>query len=105
MADNIQVALVFYSIFEQLDLPGSGLMDERDIQKYYEPTGPPQHLPSMWAKVSNVPVLSSVQLMPLFLLGNATLMIPYELRKYQRNRFPYGSTDTAQELGRRGSNM
>jgi hypothetical protein len=35
--DDIPVALVFYSTFEQLlDLPGSGPMDKRDVQKYYE---------------------------------------------------------------------
>jgi hypothetical protein len=34
--DDIQVALVFYSIFEQLDLPCSGPMDKRDVQKYYK---------------------------------------------------------------------
>ncbi len=34
--DNIQVALVLYSTFEQLDLPGSGPMDKLDVQKYYE---------------------------------------------------------------------
>jgi hypothetical protein len=34
--DDIQVALVFYSTFEQLDLPGSGPMDKQNIQKYYE---------------------------------------------------------------------
>ncbi len=33
--DDIQVALVIYSTFEQLDLPGSGPMDKRDVQKYY----------------------------------------------------------------------
>jgi hypothetical protein len=51
--------------------------------------------------------------MPLFLLmiGNTTLAISYELRKYQRtsSRFPYSCTDsdTAQESGRslRGSNV
>ena len=39
--DDIQVALVFYSTFEQLDLPGSGPMDKRDVQKYYKPTPTP----------------------------------------------------------------
>jgi hypothetical protein len=34
--DDIQVALVLYSTFEQLDLPGSGPMDKLDVQKYYE---------------------------------------------------------------------
>jgi hypothetical protein len=33
--DDIQVALVFYSTFQQLDLPGSGPMDRQDVQKYY----------------------------------------------------------------------
>jgi hypothetical protein len=34
--DDIQVALVFYSTFEQLDLPCSGPVDKRDVQMYYE---------------------------------------------------------------------
>ena len=34
--DNIQVALVFYSTFKQLDLPSSGPMDKGDVQKYNE---------------------------------------------------------------------
>ena len=98
--DDIQVALVFYSTFEQQDLPGSGRMDKRDVQDYYEPTP----TPTLYVgQVSNA--LSRVQLMPLFLLGNATPTIPYELRKYQRNRFPYGRTDTAQESCRRGCNV
>jgi hypothetical protein len=29
--DDIQVALVFYSTFKQLGLPGSGPMDKRDM--------------------------------------------------------------------------
>jgi hypothetical protein len=39
--DKIQVALVFYSTFGQLDLPGSGPVDRRDVQKYYKPTQTP----------------------------------------------------------------
>jgi len=98
--DDIQVALVFYSTFEQLDLPGSGSMGKHDVQKYYEPTP----TPTLYVgQVCNV--LGRVPSMPLFLLGNATPTIPYELRKYQRNLFSYCSTDTAQESGRRGSNV
>jgi hypothetical protein len=75
-------------------------MDTRDVQKYYEPTKTPTFYVG---QVSNV--LGRVPLMPLFLLGNATPTIPYKLRKYQRNRFPYGRTNTAQESCRRGSNV
>jgi hypothetical protein len=102
--DEIQVALVFYSTFEQLDLPGSGPMDKWDVQKYYEPTPATTFYVTIYVgQVFNV--LGRVQLMPLFLLGNATPTIPYELRKHQCNLFPYGCTDTAQESGRRGSNV
>jgi hypothetical protein len=34
--DNILVALVFYSTFEQLDLPSSGSMEGLDVHKYYD---------------------------------------------------------------------
>jgi hypothetical protein len=36
--DYIQVVLVFYSTFDQVDLPSSGPMDWRDVHKYCEPT-------------------------------------------------------------------
>ncbi len=75
-------------------------MDKSDIQEYYKPTQTPK---LCVGQVSYV--LGRVQLMPLFLLGNTTPTIPYELRKYQRNQFPYCSTDTARESGSRGSNV
>jgi hypothetical protein len=82
----------------------SGPMDKWDVQKYHKPTPATTFYVTIYVgQVFNV--LGRVQLMPLFLLGNATPTIPYELRKHQRNLFPYGCTDTAQESGRRGSNV
>jgi hypothetical protein len=56
---------VFYSTFEQLDLPGcSGPRERRDVQKHFEPTP----TPTLYVgRVSNV--LGRVPLMPLFLKG------------------------------------
>ena len=45
--DDIRVALVFYSTFENLDLPGSGPMGKLDVPKYYYTH---QRPPSTWAK-------------------------------------------------------
>jgi hypothetical protein len=45
--DDIQFALVFYSNFEQLDVPCSGPMDKLDVQKYYEPNTYPLRGPSL----------------------------------------------------------
>jgi hypothetical protein len=55
-------------------------MDKWDVQKHYEPTPTPT---LYMGQVSNV--LGRVPLMPLFLLGNTSPTIPYELRVYQRN--------------------
>jgi hypothetical protein len=54
-------------------------------------------------QVSNV--LGRVPLIPLFFPQQRYAKDPYELRKHQRNQFPYCSTDTAQESGSRGSNV
>jgi hypothetical protein len=87
-----------------LDLPDSGPMDQamdrRDVQEHYEPAP----TPTLYVgQASNVP--GRVPSMPLFLLGNATPTIAHELREHQRNRVPHGRTDTAQESGRRGSDV
>ena len=39
--DDIQVQLMFYSTFEVLDLPGSGLMETRHVVKLCEPSPTP----------------------------------------------------------------
>ena len=43
--------------------------------------------------------------MPLFLLGNPTLIIPHQLRQHWRSTFPYGLADAADASGKKGSNF
>ena len=70
--DDIQVQLTFYSTFEVLDLPCSGLMEmeTRCIVKLYTPS--PTHI-LFEGPVSNV--LGLVPLTLLFLSGNSTQTI------------------------------
>ena len=50
-------------------------------------------------------VLGRVPLMPLFLHDNSTPTILHQLRKHQHSKFPYGSADTSDKSGRKGSNV
>jgi hypothetical protein len=68
--NDIQVALVFYSTFEQLDLPCSG--PSRTSWMFRSIRSPT--LTRYVGQVSNV--LGRVPLMPLFLLCNATERAP-----------------------------
>ena len=65
--DDIQEDLVLFSTFENLDLPGSGLMEARGVRKFYEPSQTPILYVGL---ISNV--LGRVPLMPFFLHGNST---------------------------------
>ena len=37
--------------------------------------------------------------------GNATSTFPYKYRQHQQAKFPYGSTDSSNAAGRKGSNV
>ena len=99
-ADDIRADLVFFSTFEDLDLPGSGPMQARGVRKMYEPSPTPI---LYVGPVSNV--LGRVPLMPLFLRGNSTLTIPHQLRHLQRSRFAHGCADALDGSGKKGSNV
>jgi hypothetical protein len=98
--DDIRVDLMFFSTFEDLDLPGSGPMESKGIRKFYDPSPTPI---LYVGPISNV--LGRVPLMPLFLHGNSTPTIPHQLRHLQRSKFPYGCADASGESGRKGSNV
>ena len=98
--DDIRVDLMFFSTFEDLDLPGSGPMESKGIRKFYDPSPTPI---LYVGPISNV--LGRVPLMPLFLHGNSTPTIPHQLRHLQRSKFPHGCADASDESGRKGSNV
>ena len=98
--DDIQVQLVFDSTFEPMVLPMGSPMDAMGVQKLYVPSPTPILYVGLAANV-----LGRVPLMPLFLLGNYTPIIPHQLRQHRSARFPHGLADAADELGRKGSNL
>ncbi len=68
--------------------------------KLYEPT------PTPCLYVANVQnIVGRVPLMPLFLAGNSTPIIPHIFSKRKDSGFPYGCADAAATDGRRGSNV
>ena len=85
--------LVFFSTFEELQLPARGPMDHATT-KLYEPSPTPI---LFVAPLNNV--LGRVPLFPLFLDGNATPTIPHHLRHLKARAFQHGVTDTAKPEG------
>ncbi len=93
-------SLVFFSTFEELDLPIKGPMEVAGVTKLCEqsPT------PCLYvAPTRNL--VGRAPLIPLFLAGNSTLTIPHMFSKRKDSGFPYGCADTAAADGRRGSNV
>ncbi len=92
--------LVFFSSFEELQLPIHVLMEDAGVIKLYYPSP----IPCLYvAPVINV--LGRVPLIPLFLAGNSTPTILHKFSKHKGSAFPMGSADTADAHGRRGSNV
>ena len=92
--NDIQVQLVFCSIFVPVDLPWGGPMEAVGVQKLYKPSPRPILYAGLAAHV-----LECVPLMPFFLLGNSTPTIPHQLRQHWRGKFPYGLADAASPYG------
>ena len=98
--DDIVHSLVFFSTFEELDLPIKGPMEDAGVTKLYEPTP----IPCLYvAPAQNL--VGRVPLIPLFLAGNSTPTIPHMFSKRKDSGFPYGCADAAAADGRRGSNV
>ena len=98
--DDLSYHMVFFSTFEELKLPISGLMESAGVTKLYEPFPTPclYVAPAAW-------MVSRVQLIPLFLAGNSTPTIPHQYSQHKRTGFPVGSCDTAAGDGLHGSNV
>ena len=95
--DDIECTLVFFSTFEELNLPIKGPMEDSGVVKLYEPSP----TPCLYvAPVENM--VGRVPLIPLFLAGNSTPTIPHMYSKKKAAGFPSGCADAA---GRRGSNI
>ncbi len=96
----IQHSFVFFSMFEVLDLPIKGPMEDAGVTKLHEqsPT------PCLYvAPAANI--LGRAPLIPLVLAGNSTPTIPHMFCKRKDSGFPYGCADAAAADGRRGSNI
>ncbi len=78
---DIALNLVFFSAFEDLRLRTTGTMESNGIRKLYEPSESP--VPTLYVgRVEDL--LGRVPLFPCFLDGNATSMIPYKAKVYER---------------------
>ena len=98
--DDLLRELVFFSTFEELNLPIKGPMEDAEVIKLYEPSP----TPCMYvAPAENM--VGRVPLMPLFLAGNSTPTIPHLYSKRKDTGFPMGCADAAAVDGRRGSNV
>ena len=98
--DDLLHELVFFSTFEELNLPIKGPMEDSGVIKLYEPSP----TPCLYvAPAENM--VGRVPLMPLFLAGNSTPTIPHLYSKHKDTGFPMGCADAAAVDGRRGSNI
>ena len=98
--DDLLFNLVFFSTFEELNLPMQGPMEGAGVLKLYEPG------PILCLYVAPVDhMVGRVPLIPLFLAGNSTPTIPHKLSKHKSSAFPMGFADTAASDGRRGCNV
>ena len=84
-SDDIECTLVFFSTFEELNLPIKGPMEDSGVVKLYEPSP----TPCLYvAPVENM--VGRVPLIPLFLAGNSTPTIPHMFSKNKAAGFPSG---------------
>ncbi len=91
---------VFFSTFEELDLPIKGPMEVAGVTKLYEPSPTPcLYVAPTRNLVGRVPVI------PLFLAGNSTPTIHHMFSKRKDSGFPYGCADAAAADGRRGNHV
>ncbi len=98
--DDIGFHLVFFSAFEELNLPISWPMESAGVTKLYEP------FPTLCLYATPAAcMVGRVPMIPLFLAGNSTPIIPHKYSQHKRSGFPVGSCDTAAADGRRGSNV
>ena len=98
--DDIVYTLVFFSTFEELNLPMTGPMEDSGVVKLYDPSP----TPCLYV-VPAENMVGRVPLIPLFLTGNSTLTIPHMFSKCKEAGFPFGCADAAALDGRRGSNI
>ena len=98
--DDLLRKLVFFSTFEELNLPIKGPMENSGVIRLYEPSP----TPCLYvAPAENM--VGRVPLMPLFLAGNSTPTIPHLYSKRKDTGFPMCCADAAAVDGRRGSNV
>jgi hypothetical protein len=98
--DDLLFNLVFFSTFEELNLPIHGPMKDAEVLNLFEP-GPIQCL--YVAPVDHM--VGRVPLIPLFLAGNSTPTIPHKFSKHKGSVLPFGCADSTTSDGRRGSNV
>ncbi len=78
-ADDIVYTLVFFSNFEELELPIKGPMEDAGAINRYEPSPTPcLYVADIQNMVSRVPLI------PFFLAGNSTPTIPHIFRLIQQ---------------------
>ena len=85
--DDLQVHLVFFSTFEELELHARA---ESAHQLSYKQAV--RSLWSTWLQPTVENMMGRVPLFPLFLDGNATSTIPHHLQNQKLNDFQHGMT-------------
>jgi hypothetical protein len=98
--DDLLFNLVFFSTFEELNLPIKGPMEDAGVVKLYEPS------PTTCIYVAPAEnMVARVPLIHLLLAGNTTATIPRVYSKRKDSGFPMGCADEAALDGSRGSNI
>jgi hypothetical protein len=102
--DDLLFNLIFFSTFEELNLPIHGPMEDSEVIKLYEPGPIPcLYVAPVYHMVGRVPLNEA--LIPLFLAGNSTPSIPHKFSKHKGSGFPMGCADSAASDGSRGSRV
>ena len=92
--DDIQCSLVFFSIFDDLQLRTQGVMEDSGVRRLYEP----HPTPSLYVGLLS-DILGRCPLMPCFMAGNSTPTIPARFARHKQAAFPFGQADTDSSPG------
>jgi hypothetical protein len=92
--DDIDCSLVFFSIFDDLQLRTKGVMEDSGVRRLYEPSP----IPSLYVGLLS-DILGRAPLAPCFLDGNSTPTIPACFARQRQSAFPFGQADTDSSQG------
>ncbi len=98
--EDIQLDVIFFSLFEQLRLRTARIMESKGIHRVYEPSP----VPTLYVgRVEDL--LGRVPLIPCFLDGNTTSTIPHKYSSRQKDAFECCCADGVGPTSRSGSHV